>query len=136
MEYAIGSASIARGYSGYVDSLLNEWMKNHFTQWFPLDFGISPYFDVFASIIAVLLSGKKSCKRNNSTISFDCLVLLAIGVKKSTQLNTVFTCINLFGVVYAIICGSFKVNLNNWKLKPDEIPEGKGKGGFFAYGFR
>ena len=30
LEYVIGTASVARGYSGYLDSLMNNTMKNHF----------------------------------------------------------------------------------------------------------
>ena len=30
LEYVIGTASVARGYSGYLDSLMNYTMKNHF----------------------------------------------------------------------------------------------------------
>ncbi|CAG2174309.1 unnamed protein product, partial [Oppiella nova] len=88
LEYAIGSASIARGYSGYVDSLVNYQIQDHFTKWAPLNFGTSKYFDFFAFSIAILIAG-----------------LLAIGVKKSTRLNAVFTVMNVLGVIYAIICG-------------------------------
>ena len=30
LEYVIGTASVARAYSGYLDSLLNNTMQNHF----------------------------------------------------------------------------------------------------------
>ena len=30
LEYVIGTASVARGYSGYLDSLMNNTMQNHF----------------------------------------------------------------------------------------------------------
>lgn len=42
---------------------------------------------------------------------------------------------NLLGVVYAIICGSFKIDINNWKLSKD-LPSNAGSGGFFPFGFR
>ncbi|XP_054166587.1 cationic amino acid transporter 2-like [Oppia nitens] len=121
LEYAIGSASIARGYSGYVDSLVGYKIQQQFTEWAPLNFGISKYFDFFAFAIAILISA-----------------LLAIGVKKSTRLNAVFTVINVLGVIYAIICGSFKIDIHNWQLSKSELPPNSApneQGGFFAFGF-
>ncbi|CAG2110549.1 unnamed protein product, partial [Medioppia subpectinata] len=118
LEYAIGSASIARGYSGYVDSLANNQLQIHFKRWAPLDFGTSQYFDFFAFSIAILIAA-----------------LLAMGVKKSTKLNAVFTVMNVLGVIYAIICGSFKADIHNWQIPAEDVPKGDGSGGFFAFGF-
>ena len=39
------------------------------------------------------------------------LALLAIGVKKSTNLNAIFTVMNVLGVIYAIICGCESLQL-------------------------
>jgi hypothetical protein len=41
---------------------------------------------------------------------------------------------NVLGVIYAIICGSFKVDWNNWNLT--DVPKGAGVGGFMPFGFR
>lgn len=59
LEYAIGSASIARGYSGYVDTLIDGQISKRFTEWAPLNFGTSKYFDFFAFAIALLIAGLK-----------------------------------------------------------------------------
>ena len=37
LEYAIGTASVARGYSGYMDSLLNDTMQEAFRKTMPID---------------------------------------------------------------------------------------------------
>ncbi len=65
------------------------------------------------------------------------LVMLAVGVKESTRFNSVFTCLNLVVVVFVIICGSFNLNFDNWKLdkERDNLPEKAGVGGFMPFGF-
>ena len=37
LEYMIGTASVARAYSGYLDSLINNTMKTHFRSAMPID---------------------------------------------------------------------------------------------------
>ena len=37
LEYAIGTASVARGYSGYLDSLLNKTMATAFRNVMPIN---------------------------------------------------------------------------------------------------
>jgi hypothetical protein len=37
LEYAIGTASVARGYSGYLDSLLNKSMETALTDAMPIN---------------------------------------------------------------------------------------------------
>lgn len=59
LEYIIGSASVSRGLSLYLDSLLNNTMKHHFEEIAPIrwDF-LSNYFDFFAFGIALLLGSE------------------------------------------------------------------------------
>ncbi|XP_064460418.1 high affinity cationic amino acid transporter 1-like isoform X2 [Ornithodoros turicata] len=118
LEYVIGTASVARGYSGYLDSLLNDTIQVHLKQWMPIGVSwMSSYPDLFAFGITLLLT-----------------VMLAIGVKESTRFNNIFTGLNLLIVVYVVVCGSFKADVGNWQLKPDTVPAHYGKGGFFPYG--
>lgn len=118
LEYAIGTASVARGYSGYIDSLLNKTIENFFRDKMPINVPhMSSYPDFLSFGITMLLT-----------------VMLSFGVKESSKFNNVFTIINLLIVVYVVICGCFKINIHNWELTKSEIPSGFGDGGFFPYG--
>ncbi|XP_037077242.1 high affinity cationic amino acid transporter 1-like [Pollicipes pollicipes] len=124
LEYVIGTASVARGYSTYVDSIFDKKMQGAFRDCCAInvDF-LSGYPDFFAFSLVFVLS-----------------VLLAIGVKESTRFNNVFTVCNLVVVVYVIICGIFKSDVDNWKIDPSTVPNPGGKldlgsGGFFPFGF-
>lgn len=56
----LGSASVARGLSLYLDTLLNDTLKNTFREIAPInvDF-MSPYFDFFTFALSLVLSGKR-----------------------------------------------------------------------------
>lgn len=119
LEYVIGTASVARGYSGYIDSLVNGTIAQHFEEWMPLDISyVSKYPDFLALGITLLLT-----------------IMLALGAKESTRFNSIFTGINLLVVVSVIISGAFKSDPANWRLEAKDVPEGKGTGGFLPYGF-
>lgn len=38
LEYVIGTASVARGYSGYIDALANNSIHDNFKTWMPMQF--------------------------------------------------------------------------------------------------
>ncbi|RWS28043.1 Low affinity cationic amino acid transporter 2-like protein [Leptotrombidium deliense] len=119
LEYVIGTASVARGYSGYIDSLLNRTIENHLRELVPMDvYGFASYPDFLAFFITILLTG-----------------MLCLGVKESTRFNSIFTCLNLLVVVYVVVCGIFKADLQNWNLSKSEIPADAGDGGFMPWGF-
>ena len=58
LEYAIGTASVARAYSGYLDHLLGNVMETTFKTYLPLNLGprLSPYPDICAFAITLLLT--------------------------------------------------------------------------------
>lgn len=67
LEYVIGTASVARGYSDYIDSLLGSPIKQYLTKIMPINIAyISGYPDFLALGITLLLTGKK----NNYVIIF------------------------------------------------------------------
>ncbi|RWS06462.1 cationic amino acid transporter 2-like protein [Dinothrombium tinctorium] len=119
LEYIIGTSSVARGYSGYIDSLFNGAIAKHFREWFPINFtAISPYPDFLAFTITIALT-----------------IMVAIGVKESTKFNSLFTAINLFVISYILICGSFKLDFYNWNIPKNEALSHKGgEGGFLPFG--
>ncbi len=45
-------------------------------------------------------------------------VMLIIGVKESSLLNSIITSANLAIVLLIIICGSIKLDFSNWTLLP------------------
>ncbi|KAI8795876.1 cationic amino acid transporter 2-like isoform X2 [Biomphalaria glabrata] len=120
LEYVIGTASVARGWSGYFDAMIDKKLSTFFNSTMPMHIDeLSAYPDFFAFGITILVT-----------------VLLAFGVKESARFNNIFTIVNLLIVLYVIICGLFKLDGHNWNLDPSEIPStGAGTGGFMPYGF-
>lgn len=133
LEYLIGTASVARGYSAYIDSLVQEtgWsFQSFFRSIMPINVSqLSKYPDLLASLITISLS-----------------LMLTLGAKESTKFNSIFTLINIIIVIYVIVCGAFKVDFHNWNLSEQEIrvrianttspaehPD-PGTGGFFPFG--
>ncbi|XP_053981730.1 cationic amino acid transporter 3 isoform X3 [Hylaeus volcanicus] len=120
LEYVIGSASVVRGLSTYVDALLNNTMRNAFESAAPIDVSyLSTYPDFFAFGVTLIFSAA-----------------LAFGAKESSVANNVFTLVNLMVVLFVIIAGSLKADVTNWKTKPTctETNCDYGTGGFAPYG--
>ena len=49
------------------------------------------------------------------------LGILSVGVKESSRMNNIFTCINLIVVVFILIAGAIKVDFHNWQINPNEV---------------
>lgn len=59
LEYIIGAASVARGFSLYLDTLLNNTLKHTFIEIAPINLPyMSAYFDFFSFGCVLLLTGK------------------------------------------------------------------------------
>nr|XP_040575134.1 cationic amino acid transporter 2-like [Lepeophtheirus salmonis] len=119
LEYAIGTASVAKGYSGYLDSLFGGIFSSYLKMYFPINVPyLSTYPDLIALGITLLLTW-----------------LLACGVKESTRFNGIFTILNIIVVVFVIIAGLFKADTANWSIPKEKLPSPEfGDGGFFPYG--
>ncbi|XP_049289496.1 cationic amino acid transporter 2 isoform X2 [Anopheles funestus] len=121
LEYIIGSASVSRGLSLYIDTLANDTMKTRFLEVAPIEWDfMSNYFDFFAFSVAILLG-----------------IALAFGLKKSTMVNNAFTVLNIFIVLFVIVAGAIKADPENWRIKPENVSSlyNAGEGGFFPFGF-
>ena len=71
LEYVIGTASVARGYSGYLDSLLDSAMAAFYRAHLPLHAPfLAPYPDLTAAGITLLLAALLRC----DTLSYPLLV--------------------------------------------------------------
>ncbi|XP_074026550.1 cationic amino acid transporter 2 [Leptinotarsa decemlineata] len=122
LEYVIGTASVARGMSNYIDSLANKKIRETFTDWLPMNISfLAPYPDFLAFLLVILLTA-----------------LLSFGVKESSTFNNLFTIVNLVTIVIAIVAGSMKADINNWKIDIDKIDQkyksDAGTGGFLPFG--
>lgn len=111
LEHMLGAASVARAWSGYVDSLLGGWIGNTtlsltgelHEQLF------ARYPDVLAFLVCILYAAA-----------------LGIGVKATAVFNSVLTLVNI-GVMLLVICVGF------WFADPQNWSEAEG--GFLPYGF-
>lgn len=99
LEYVIGASSVARAWSEYFDSVLNNRIRN-----FTLTnigeihaAGLSNYPDFFALLLVLLIT-----------------LILGIGVKNSTRFNNIFTGINLFVILFITCTGIYFAKGENW----------------------
>lgn len=101
LEYAIGTASVARGYSGYLDNLLGHKMEHFFRRHFPFDLPyLSPFPDFCAFGITMLLAS-----------------ILSVGVKLSSSVNKVFTSLNVVLMTFVTVVGLWNADLANWSVQ-------------------
>lgn len=109
LEYLIGTASIARSWSGYLDSIIGGVYINALKSRFPSMTGSFFAYPDFLAFFITLIA----------------VTIIAIGVQKSSSTNIIFTTINLSVIIFIVVFGLFYVNVDNW-LQPN--------GGFFPYG--
>ncbi|KAL9906455.1 high affinity cationic amino acid transporter 1 isoform 1-T6 [Glossina fuscipes fuscipes] len=127
LEYIIGTASVCRGISLYLDSLINDTLKITFAEVAPINVSfLGSYFDFFACSLVIVFG-----------------VALAFGVETSTMANNFFTCLNLFILLFVIIAGSMKANFSNWNINVNHVNKSDlppdinlGNGGYFPFGFQ
>lgn len=124
LEYVIGAASVSKGMSLYIDSLLGDVMKDFFKEIAPITEGfLSSYFDFFAFGGPLLIGSA-----------------LAFGLRKSAGINNVFCVLNLGVVAFVVVAVLFNADIKNWQIDPATIPAAYanstvGVGGFFPFGF-
>ncbi|KAI5639110.1 amino acid permease domain-containing protein [Phthorimaea operculella] len=119
LEGFFGTASVAKGLSTYFDSMLDGVVTAWFIKTFPIHVAwFGKYFDLMAFCLIILLG-----------------IILAIGARKSTDVNNVFCTLNIGVILFVVVAGSFTAKVSNWSIPPSEVPEGKGSGGFFPYGW-
>ncbi|XP_017887715.1 cationic amino acid transporter 3 [Ceratina calcarata] len=120
LEYVIGTASVARGLSNYLDALIGNAISKTLQSAMPINVSfLSEYPDFFAFGVVMLL-----------------IILLSVGVKESSMLNNIFTVVNLVTILIIVVAGSLKADPANWNIPAEAIPADKhgGAGGFMPFG--
>ncbi|XP_055370598.1 cationic amino acid transporter 2 family protein [Betta splendens] len=131
LSYIIGTSSVARAWSATFDDLIGNVFANTLGKQAPMDLpGLAPYPDFFAAGLIMLLAG-----------------ILAFNVKESATVNKIFTAVNILVLVFVILSGFIKGNINNWYIAEDSLQNqyenhtflnettSYGSGGFFPFGF-
>ncbi|KAL6098549.1 uncharacterized protein ACO6RY_17658 [Pungitius sinensis] len=139
LSYVIGTSSVARAWSGTFDDLIGNVIANSLGKQAAMNLpGLAPYPDFFAAGLIIFLAGKFH--------NLNCWIL-AFGVKESAIVNKVFTAVNILVLLFVILSGAVKGDINNWYIGKDSFLDGYenytslnatsryGGGGFFPFGF-
>lgn len=113
LEHVIGAASVARAWSGYVDSLVGGVISNY-TRDVVMD-GYS-MGEPLGAVPDFLASG----------LCLAYATLLGLGVKASTTVNSLLTIVNLVVMGLVIVLGIYYADITNWSSE---------NGGLLPYGF-
>ncbi|XP_066058628.1 cationic amino acid transporter 3 [Chamaea fasciata] len=131
-SYVIGTASVARAWSGAFDNIIGNHISTFFTNKTSMNAPgfLAERLDFFAVILILLLTA-----------------LLAFGVSESALVNKIFTAVNLLVLSFVIIAGFILGDIKNWQLSekncvncsqpdnsPDDMKKAFGNGGFFPFG--
>ncbi|NXI28884.1 CTR1 protein, partial [Sterrhoptilus dennistouni] len=131
LSYVIGTASVARAWSGAFDNIIGNHISTFFANKTSMHLPgvLAEQPDFFAVILILLLTA-----------------LLAFGVSESALVNKIFTAVNLLVLSFVIIAGCILGDIKNWQLSekncancsqsdsPDDMRKAFGNGGFFPFG--
>lgn len=111
LEHMLGAASVARAWSGYIDSIMNGYIANTTIEWTGEmhEQLLAKYPDFLAFMVCICYAAA-----------------LATGVKTTAVLNGILTMVNITVVLMVISLGFWYANPRNWSAA---------EGGFFPYGF-
>ncbi|MBV8774376.1 MAG: amino acid permease [Deltaproteobacteria bacterium] len=96
LEYAVGAAAVAVGWSGYLNVILRG-MRIHLPDAITHAPGAGGYIDLPALLIVLVISS-----------------VLYVGISESARLNSIIVVIKLFAIAVVIVGGLFFVRPANW----------------------
>ncbi|XP_017122369.1 cationic amino acid transporter 4 [Drosophila elegans] len=110
LEHMLGAASVARAWSGYVDSMLGGWIGNTTLELTGgiHEPGLAQYPDILAFLVCIVYAAA-----------------LAGGVKATAMFNSLLTLVNIAVMVLVISVGFWYADSKNWS---------EAEGGFLPYG--
>jgi APA family basic amino acid/polyamine antiporter len=122
LEYALGAATVAVGWSGYLVSILHD-----FGIQFPAQLSAAP-----GSVVTLMDGSTVTAVFNLPAVLITAVVatLLVIGIQESARVNAVIVVVKVAVVLMVIAAGAMFVNTANWH---PFIPENTGKFGEFGY---
>jgi len=122
LEYALGAATVAVGWSGYVSSFLHD-----FGIQFPAAFSAAP-----GTLVKLADGSQVTAVLNLPAIFITALVtiLLVIGIKESADVNAAIVIVKVAVVILVIIGGAMFVQRANWTPL---IPENTGIWGQYGW---
>ncbi|EDO40885.1 predicted protein, partial [Nematostella vectensis] len=99
LEYVIGASSVARAWSSYFDTIIQDRIRTSTIQTigeinFP---GLGKYPDFFSFLLVLVIT-----------------FVLAIGVKNSSRFNSVFTFVNVLVIIFITVLGFYHAKGVNW----------------------
>ncbi len=121
LEYSMGAATVAVGWSGYISSILRN-----------VGIVIPPTFAAAPGTVVTLADGSTATAIVNlpaALIIAAITALLVMGTKESARLNNIMVAVKLTVVVAFIALGAFYVNPANWH---PFIPDSTGEYGHYG----
>ncbi|XP_039248505.2 high affinity cationic amino acid transporter 1-like isoform X1 [Styela clava] len=107
LEYVIGTSSVARAWSENFDALIGGRFEQFSMTYLRIDIpGVAKYPDFFAFVVIIILT-----------------VILCCGVKESATFSKIFTGVNIVVILFVIVAGGIKSNINYWYLTEDNITD-------------
>jgi basic amino acid/polyamine antiporter, APA family len=122
LEYALGAATVAVGWSGYLVSILKD-----FGIQFPAALSAAP-----GTLVTLADGSSVTAVFNLPAVIITVLVatLLVVGIQESARVNSVIVVVKVAVVLMVIAAGAMFVNTANWH---PFIPENTGEFGKFGY---
>ncbi len=107
LEYAVGSATVANGWSGYFQSVLGSFDIT-------LPTVISGPVINYDPILGKFVATGSLINLPAVAVVTLCTIILVVGIRESARFNTTMVIVKVAAVIFVIAVGAFFVNPDNW----------------------